>query len=140
MTLTVLDASGVAAWLVPGQSTAAADTLLSEAMATRFLVPYVFPAECRNLLLKAERRRRMSQTDVETALDFVAGLNLQTLPTPDRVGHDQALSLARREGLSFYDALYLKAALEASARIASRDGALVQAAERCGLAAIDLRG
>ena len=139
MTLTVLDASGVSAWLVPGQSTASAEALLSQAMATRFLVPYVFPAECRNLFLKAERRKRLNRADVETALDFVAGLDLQTLPMLDRIGHDQALSLARREGLSFYDALYLKAALEASARIASRDGALIQAAERCGLAAIDLR-
>jgi predicted nucleic acid-binding protein len=47
--------------------------------------------------------------------------------------------LARRQGLSFYDALYLKVALEAAAAIASRDGALLQAAERCGLVAIDLR-
>lgn len=139
MTLTVLDASGIAAWLVPGQSTPSAEAFLSEAMDTRFLVPFIFPAECRNLFLKAERRKRLNPADVETALDFVAGLNLRTLPGLDRFGHDQVLSLARRERLSFYDALYLKAALEASARIASRDGPLLAAAERCGLAVVDLR-
>lgn len=139
MTLTLLDASCVASWLVPGQSTAAADRLLNEAMGIRFLAPYIFPSECRSLLLKAERRGSMSQADVETALDFVAALDLQTLPPPDRVGHDQALSLARSEDLSVYDALYLKAALEGSARVASRDGALIRAAERRRLTIFDLR-
>ena len=139
MTGLVLDASAVAGWFVPGQSTAASERLLDQAATLRFLAPYVFPAECRNLFLKALRRGAMGVTDVDKALGFVHAIDLQTLPPPDRAGQDHALGLARREGLSFYGALYLKVALEASAGLASRDGSLLQAAERCGLIAIDLR-
>lgn len=140
MTKTVLDASVIAAWLVPSQSTSASEIFLKEAPETRLLAPYIFPAECRSLLLRAERRGGLTTSEVEIALEFVDKLAIQVMPPLDRGDHDDVLALARREGLSFYAALYLKAALEASARIASRDGAMIQAAERRGLAAIDLRG
>lgn len=139
MTGIVLDASAVAAWFVPDQATGSSDQLLGQIVTARFLAPYVFPAECRNLLLKAQRRKVVEEAEVDKAIDFLHAIDLSIQPSPDRAGQDHALSLARREGLSFYDALYLKVALEASAAVASRDGALLQAAERCGLIAIDLR-
>jgi predicted nucleic acid-binding protein len=140
VTKTVLDASVIAAWLVPSQSTRASEAFLKEASETRLLGPYIFPAECRSLLLRAERRGGLTTSEVGVALEFVDKLAIQIMPPLDRADHDDVLALARRESLSFYDALYLKAALEAAARIASRDGALLRAAERCGLAVIDLRG
>jgi predicted nucleic acid-binding protein len=139
VTLTVLDASAVAGWFVPGQATAATELLLGQAASMRLLAPYMFPAECRNLLLKAQRRGTMTAADVDTALSLLHAMDLQVSPLLDRAGQDHALALARREGLSFYDALYLKVALEGAAALASRDGPLLMAAERCGLTAIDLR-
>ena len=139
MTATVLDASAVAGWFVPGQATAATERLLGQSPSLKFLAPYMFPAECRNLLLKAQRRGTMTATDVDMALGLLHAMDLHVSPLLDRAGHDQTLALARREGLSFYDALYLKVALEEAAVLASRDGPLLLAAERCGLITIDLR-
>lgn len=140
MTTTVLDASVVAAWLVPSQGTASSEALRRQVAEVRFVAPYIFPAECRSLLLRAERRGGLSSAEVDVALDFVARLAIAVSPPLDREGHDHVLTLARQEGLSLYDALYLAAALESGARLASRDGALLAAATRRGLATIDLRG
>lgn len=139
MTATVVDASAVAGWFVPGQATAASERLLDQAPTLKFLAPHLFPAECRNLLLKAQRRGTMTAGEVDTALSLLQAMDLRVSPLPDGAGHDRAMHLARREGLSFYDALYLKVALEEAAALASRDGPLLMAAERCGLTAIDLR-
>lgn len=139
MTATVLDASVVAAWLVPTQYTDSSEAFLDGASGVRFLAPYIFPAECRNLLLRAERRGGLTAAEVDEALVFIAKLAVQVAPPLDATGHDDVLALARRERLSLYDALYLNAAVDAGARLASRDGALLAAASRCGLATLDLR-
>ncbi|MDO8297045.1 MAG: type II toxin-antitoxin system VapC family toxin [Caulobacter sp.] len=139
MTTTVLDASVIAAWLVPSQSTPASEVFLKEAAEGRFLAPYIFPAECRSLLLRAERRGGLTTKEVAVALDFVDKLAIQVMPMLDRAGHDDVLALARRETLSLYDALYLYVAIEADARLASRDGGMLMAAARRGLVALDLR-
>ena len=98
-----------------------------------------FRPECRSLLLRAERRGGLSPAEVAAALDFVAKLAITVGPLLDRARHDDVLALARREGLSVYDALYIDAALESGARLASRDGPMLAAAARRGLATVDLR-
>lgn len=138
--MTVLDASVVAAWFVPGQGTASAEALLAKAASTRFVAPFIFPAECRSLFLRAERRRVIDEIGTAASLRTLALFDIEVLGPPAADGHDAILALARREMLSFYDALYLQAGLRAGMGVASRDGALLMAAERCGLAAIDLRG
>jgi predicted nucleic acid-binding protein len=140
VTTTVLDASVIAAWLVPSQGTASSEAFRARVAEVRFLAPYIFPAECRSLLLRAERRGGLTPAEVEAALDFVAQLPISVAPPLDRAGHDDVLALARQEGLSVYDALYLAAALEAGARLASRDGPMLAAAARRGIVGIDLRG
>ena len=59
MSLIVLDASAVAAWALPSQHTASAETLLRDSDRHRFLVPQIFPIEVRSLLLAAERPDRL---------------------------------------------------------------------------------
>ena len=139
MTATVLDASVIAAWLVPSQGTTSSSAFRMQVAEARFLAPYIFPVECRSLLLRAERRGGLSPAEVAAALDFVAKLAITVGPLLDRARHDDVLALARQEGLSLYDALYLDAALESGARLASRDGPMLAAAARLGLATVDLR-
>jgi predicted nucleic acid-binding protein len=140
VTTTVLDASVIAAWLVPSQGTAASDGFRAQVARVRFVAPYIFPIECRSLFLRAERRGGLSPAEVDAALDFVTKLAITIAPPLDAAGHDAVLALARQEGLSVYDALYLAAALESGARLASRDGPMLAAAARRGLATVDLRG
>lgn len=139
MTTVVLDASIVAAWYLDGQATEGADALLQEAPRLQFDVPHIFPTEVVNLLLVAERRGRIAPHQSQEVLDSVAAFKIHVHEAlePGRMG--TVLSLARAEMLTAYDALYLDLALREGATLASRDGALLQAAERRSTPIRDLR-
>ena len=138
MSLIVLDASAVAAWSLPSQHTPAAETLLSEARQHRFQVPHIFPIEVRSLFLAAERRGRWRIADTETALTELDELDLNVVRLDDPAEMRSVMGVARAEALAIYDAFYLRLAEADKAVIASRDRALLQAAERRGVACINL--
>lgn len=139
MTAIVLDASVVASWYLRGQATAGADALLDEAPDLEFLVPHIFPAEVVSLLLKAERNRRIAPTRSREVLDDLGGYALRIQETPTLVQAGSILALARDEMLSAYDALYLDLAAREGLILATRDGALLQAATRRSVQTRDLR-
>ena len=125
MTAYVLDASLAAAWFLPDEASGAADRLLADILANSPLVPSLFRHEVRNLLLVAERRDRLSASDVDEAL-----IKLATLPIAVRdVGGDRdVLMLARKYGLTAYDPAYLALALAERLPLATLDKRLAAAA------------
>jgi predicted nucleic acid-binding protein len=135
----LLDASTVTAWLTPGQRTAASEALLDEAHEHDFAAPHLFPAEVRNVMLVQERNGRMDPSDTARALASLAAYRIAIAPPPVLSENDGILDLARREGLTFYDALYLHLALVEDLEVASRDGDLLAAALRNGLSIRDIR-
>ena len=87
--------------------------------------PVVFRHELRNLLLLAERRNRVSPLEIDEALIMLA-----TLPIVERgpgADHD-ILNLARKHGLTAYDAAYLALALTEGLPLATLDKKLIAAA------------
>ena len=139
MTGLVLDASVVAAWFLRGQTTSSADALLDRADEFDFVAPFVFPAEVRSLLLKSERAKRMAAAQSEAALEELRALSIETETPPDEDEWPAIMAMARSEGLSVYDSLYLELSLRRELPLASRDAALLKAAERRGLDPMDLR-
>ena len=140
MTAIVLDASVVAAWYLRGQATAGADALLNDAPNLEFIVPHIFPTEVISLLLKAERERADNGDSARgEVLDDLSGYSLRVDEAPTMLQVGSILSLARNEGLSAYDALYLDLAAREGLVLATRDGALIQAAARRSVPARDLR-
>ena len=139
MSLLVVDASCLASWLLPSQATPAARALRARIALFDLIGPAHLRLELRSLLLKAERRGALtaSQTlvavaDVEQlAIDLVADVSDEEL--------DMALGLARTTSLSFYDALYLQLAQAEGAALASRDAALLAAAQARGVRIEDCR-
>ena len=138
MSLIVLDASAVAAWSLPTQHTPAAESLLRAAGQHRFLAPHIFPIEVRSLFLAAERRERWRLADTETALRGLEELDLLIARMDDPVELRSVMGVARMEGLTLYDAFYLRLAETDTATLASRDKPLLSAAERRGVAIINL--
>ena len=138
MTLIVVDASAVAAWVLPSQGSDPAETLLQDARQHRFIAPHVFPIEVRSLLLAAERRGRWRRIETEMALDQLEALDIQTvrMDTPDELS--AVLDTARTAGLSIYDAFYLRLAETDGAMLASRDKAMLSAAEGRSVSVLDL--
>jgi predicted nucleic acid-binding protein len=121
----VLDASFAASWFLPDEASEAADEALVEVLSNLPVVPPLFRHELRNLLLAAERRNRLTRSDVDEALAMVS-----TLPIAVRTADDDrdVLSLARKHVLSAYDAAYLALALAERLPLATLDKRLAQAA------------
>jgi predicted nucleic acid-binding protein len=124
----VVDASAVAGWLLPDEGGADPATLL--AVEERIAAPWLLWAELRNILVVNERRGRIPAGIVELAVEAVEGLGIALDTTPSGPG---VLDLARRHGLTIYDALYLELALRGQGRLATLDAALRRAAEAEGV-------
>jgi predicted nucleic acid-binding protein len=100
-------------------------------------VPTFIPAHCQieaaNGLLMAERRKRVTQSDVAEALGLLGALPLVTDPeTAARAGSD-TIALARQYGLTIYDAAYLELAMRRGASLATRDLELARSAKSAGV-------
>jgi len=127
----VVDASAMAGWLLPDETgPGLADAFTADA---DICAPWLLWAEFRNILIVSERRGRLPQGMADELIEAVEGLGiaLDTAPSPAGV-----LVLARRHGLTVYDALYLDLALRREAALATLDNKLAQAArsERVPLA------
>ncbi len=135
----VIDASVAIAWSIPTQQTGSASAFLAEQSGGDLIAPWCFGLEIRNALLKAERRKLTSaEASAASVSDLLRLVSLIPPPPTDHL--DAIQDLARGERLSHCDAQYLDLALARGAALASRDGALLEAAARLGVDAVDLRG
>lgn len=116
------------AWFMPDEPGAAVEAIEP---GTELVVPALFWAEIRNVMLVGERRGRIRPGIAETLLAQIDGLDLiyDTAPVDADV-----LRLARTHGLTIYDALYLELALRGRAALLTLDRALARAARAEGVA------
>ncbi|ABA81580.1 PIN domain-containing protein [Rhodobacter sphaeroides] len=127
MTL-VVDASAVAGWLLPDEN--GPDLAALVATHADFLAPWLLWAELRNILIVTERRGRLPQGLADQLIEAVEGLGILLDTAPSNAG---VLSLARRHGLTVYDALYLDLAQRRGAMLSTLDAKLAQAARAEGV-------
>ena len=130
MTGLVVDASVVIAWLFDDDEQPRSDRVLKRLEEAGAFVPQLWHLETRNSLLTAERRGRLSASEVNERLDALKVLPIQTDEEPDL---QVAFDLARMHGLSFYDAIYVELARRLSAELATLDAALGRAAAAEGI-------
>ncbi len=128
MTGFVLDASATMAWCFDDESTPAAWALLDRLRTAPAHVPALWALEIGNILLGAERRRRITQARVAEFLGILAELNI--LVDPDKPGHAfrDLMPLAREQHLTTYDASYLELAMRLGLPLATKDTALIRVA------------
>ena len=126
----VLDASVTAAWLLDDEGGVRANAALARLETEVALVPQHWHLEVRSALLGAERRRRIRADEVDERLELLVRTD-----TEPRVA--TAFALARRHGLSIYDAVYLELAQRSDAPLATLDQAMSRAARATGLALIE---
>lgn len=136
----VIDASAAAAWVLPDESSEAAEALYAQACLGdgAFHAPQLWTWEMGNLLVMAQRRERIAAPAVDLAMEVLAALQLQLDPAPDLHRQRQASRLAQAHGLSYYDASYLELVLRLNGQLASRDRKLVSAAAACGILCLSL--
>ncbi len=75
----------------------------------------------------------------DRAMVALAKYGIAILPPASQNEHDEILHVARREGLTVYDAIYLWEAARGGFTLASRDKALLASASRNRVAVEDLR-
>jgi predicted nucleic acid-binding protein len=125
----VLDASVALAWMLPDEAHAAEARRLIEAVVEEgAVVPGHWRLEVGNGLLMAEQRRRVPQGTMAAMLGRLAALPIALDPETAARAWDAAPTLARRHGLSLYDAAYLELAVREGLALASFDASLRRAA------------
>ena len=129
----MVDSSVAISWGMPDEKSAAADRALAVAVRENVAVPSVFWTEVRNVCLVNERRGRIVPDDTVTAIETIAAFD----PLIDETSsHDIVLTMARKHGLSAYDAAYLELAVRQDAILATLDKRLAKAGVAEGLAVI----
>lgn len=130
----VLDASIAAAWFLPDENSIVGDRLLLGLESEAAIVPTLFWFEIRNVLMMAEKRGRLQEGEASRCMRQLRSLPIEDLGSGS---DEQILELARRHGLSAYDASYLALALDQNLPLGTSDRQLVAAALRESVEIID---
>ncbi len=127
----VVDPSVALAWLLPDEANTRADAIrVAVEDGADAWVPAHWWLEIANGLLMAERRGRITPEQVARALSLVNSLPLEEdEQTAERIPA-QTLTLARKHGLTIYDAAYLELAQRRGASLATFDAQLLVAAAK----------
>jgi len=133
----VLDCSVTMAWCFESESDAYSRAVLTSIPSGPAVVPPLWLLEVANVLLVAERRRRITRPDGVRFLDLLAELPVVVAEPEGISGMAMLVTLGRELGLSAYDAAYLHLARRERIPLASRDQALVVAARQAGVGLYD---
>jgi predicted nucleic acid-binding protein len=118
-------------WCFEDEGNSYAETVLESLEYGEAYAPAIWPLEVGNVLLVAERKKRLSQASVVRFLVLLGGLPITVeQETPERM-LKEIVSLAREHGLSTYDASYLDLAMRLDLPLATQDTSLVKAARAC---------
>lgn len=128
----VLDISVTLAWCFEDAARPVAERALGALEAGRTaIVPTLWRLELANVLVMAERRKRLLEADTARFLCLVDGLAIQVVP--DHGPTAGIVALARGHGLTVYDAAYLDLALRTALPLATLDDRLANAARTVGV-------
>ena len=99
-------------------------------------VPAIWALEVANILVMAERRKRLDASAVAEFIALLETLGIRADDAPGARAFGEILALARSQGLSSYAAAYLDLALRRGLPLATRDRELAEAARRAQVAVI----
>ncbi|AWM39130.1 hypothetical protein GobsT_25890 [Gemmata obscuriglobus] len=132
--LFVPDCSLTMAWCFADEATPETDKVLDLlSQGAEAIVPGHWSLEVTNVLLGAERKKRLTQDKATQFLTLLETLPLSVDPDTAARGPTHTLALARETGLTSYDAAYLELAIRKGAALASLDGDLCAAAKSRGI-------
>ncbi len=134
----VVDNSIVMTWCFRDEANSYADAVLNSLTESIAVVPAIWPLEVVNVLLVAERRKRLHESDSVRFISLLSQLPVVVERTwPERMMKD-LLALGRENSLSSYDAAYLELAMRQGFPIATLDRKLLVAAKRVDIPILDV--
>ena len=126
----VVDNSIVMTWCFQDEANQYADAILNSMTDAAAIVPVIWPLEVVNVLLVAERRQRLQQTDSVRFLALLSQLPIVVDQSRLEGKMGELLALGRANLLSSYDASYLELAMRHGLPIATLDQKLIEAARK----------
>ena len=132
----VIDNSIVMLWCFKDETSSYADAVLNKLEFSTAFAPSIWPLEVGNVLLVAERNKRLRQADSIRFIALLSELPIIVEPeSPDRM-MNEIVSIARAYDLSTYDASYLDLAMRKGIPIATLDKGLLSAAKKSNVPVI----
>jgi predicted nucleic acid-binding protein len=127
----VIDCSAAIPWFLNDEANAWSEGLLDALSRHSLHVPALWHLEFANVLLTAQRRKRINARD---ARGLLARASRLPLVTDGRVVPlVEIADLADSHGITTYDAAYLELAMRLNCVLATQDKVLAKAAKRHGL-------
>lgn len=139
MTALVLDCSIAAAWLFADEADPETDHLLARIKDGGALVPNLWHLEVGNMLLQAEKKGRITASQINVRLALLADLPITTDTETAPRAFQEILVLAASQRLTTYDAAYLELAIRRRVPLATKDKALIRAADAIKIQALPAR-
>ena len=131
--LYVVDCSVSIAWLLAEQADDYTEAALDALASGHAVAPRWWNVEVVNVLLTLERRKRITTGKAVELLRRLQNLPIRLRDSSASAWAFELHALAAQHQLTSYDALYLEAALTDGLPLATRDKALQQAANACGV-------
>jgi len=126
------------AWCFKDEASPYADAVLDSLSQAVAVVPAIWPLEVINILLVAERRKRLHESDSVRFISLLSQLPIMVDRSwPERMMKD-LLTLGRANNLSGYDAAYLELAMRQGLPMATLDQRLLEAARRVDIPVVDV--
>ncbi|HEX8081108.1 MAG TPA: type II toxin-antitoxin system VapC family toxin [Jatrophihabitans sp.] len=127
----VIDASVTLAWCFADEATPGAESVLDHFSEDEAVVPAIWPLEIANVLLVAQRRKRLTEAQASRFSDLLQQLPIHVVDAPTDLA--DVVAAGRHHELSSYDAAYLVLAERTGAPLATLDHRLADAATRAGV-------
>lgn len=129
----VLDASVALAWAFEDEGNDYVRHVLESLRRSSAIVPPIWALEIANVLLIAERRRRINEAQTSRFIEYLGGLPIEVDDSGLADVLTDGVAIARSHQLSSYDAMYLDLAMRHGVPLATQDRRLTEAARLAGV-------
>jgi predicted nucleic acid-binding protein len=129
----VLDASIALSWCFADEATTYTWKLLERLEEETAFVPSIWPLEIGNILILAERKKRVSYAHVIQSLELMSNLPIQIDEETAQRAFYETSQLAHAEKLTSYDASYLELSIRLGIPLATKDKILAKVAKKLGV-------
>jgi len=133
----VVDNSVVMSWCFKDETNSYADAVLDKLSESTAIAPSIWPLEVVNVLLVAERRKRLKQVDSVRFITLLSQLPIVVEDKGSEKVMKDLLALGRTSRLSSYDASYLDLAMRKDCPIATIDKKLMEAAKEVSVTILE---
>lgn len=129
----VLDCSVTMAWCFEDESNSYTDDILENLQDSTAIVPTLWPLEVSNVLLIAQKHKRINDIQSASFIDALSALPIVVDPSTSSRAMHSIFALAHSLDLTIYDAAYLELAIRERIPILTLDNALIKAAKKLNI-------